>query len=74
MPVTDLNSPEESRDDIRTELVRIYIRRKRRKGIEPTVEDIIDRFPISESRAVELLSEITDEWKTLFEPFYPLQQ
>ncbi len=69
MPVTDVNSTEESQEDIRTELVRIYIRRKRRKGIELTVEDLVCRFPISESQAAELLSEIPEEWKTLLEPF-----
>jgi hypothetical protein len=65
MSVTDVNSAEESQEDIRTKLVRIYIRRKRRKGIELTVEDLICRFPISESQAEELLSEIPEEWKTL---------
>ncbi len=65
MSVTDVNSTEESQEDIRTKLVRIYIGRKRRKGIELTVEDLICRFPISESQAEELLSEIPEEWKTL---------
>ncbi len=67
MPARDVNYLEESCEDIRVELTRIYIRRKRRKGIEPTAEDLTCRFPISESQAIELLSEITDEWKTLFE-------
>ena len=65
MSVTDVNSTEESQEDIRAKLARIYIRRKRRKGIELTVEDLICRFPISESQAEELLSEIPEEWKKL---------
>jgi hypothetical protein len=64
MVATDTKLTEESYDDIRTDLVRIYIRRKRRKGIELTVEDIVCRFPISESEAEELLSEVPYEWKT----------
>ncbi len=71
MRAKDVNSPEESCDDIRTQLVRIYIRRKRRKGIELEVDDLTIRFPISEAQATELLSEIPDEWKTLFEPPTP---
>ncbi len=69
MPATDVNFPEGSQEDIRAELVRIYIRRKRRKGIELTVEDLICRFPVSESQAAELLSEIPGEWKTLLASF-----
>jgi hypothetical protein len=62
MVATDTKVTEESYDDIRTDLVRIYIGRNRRKGIELTVEDIVCRFPISESE--ELLSEVPYEWKT----------
>ncbi len=68
MPVREANSPEKAGDDIRSELIRIYIRRKSRKGIELTAEDLTSRFLISESQAVELLSEIPGEWKKLFEP------
>ncbi len=71
MPVRDVNSPEEFGGDIRAELVRIYIRRKKRKGIELTVEDIVSRFPIPESQAADLLSEIPEEWETLFGTLTP---
>jgi len=65
------SSPSEPSIEVRQELAFIYIQRLRKRNIEPTIEDIVNKYLISEKLAGNLLAQEPSRAQRNYDIFLP---